>query len=336
MSTARGIFDNFPNQPTPPLDSPFAIAPENAEPIVSPFAAVSRPESPFTVVDESTESRLVEPGRPARLPERRKTESPFQSAEVDEGFGFEAQAKAYHAAAFSFPGGPPPMGASPFSIEQPMPGQMPMAGYPGWPGNPQHGYSQAPQGYAPAPQSFAHPQQGFAPPSAPQGYPAYAPQAFAPVQAAPAVAVQVPTSFAPANPPSAPAPAHSPSPSYSAPTPGQQSDSFSIRQLELRAIFGVDREMSEDEILKRSRVLPGIRNLARLQEQDLGTIESLKQLVTNLGFGGGELKLYSGSTPMDFIREGNVILAAQTDGGFAPGVKEILMLVARELGRMSS
>lgn len=111
------------------------------------------------------------------------------------------------------------------------------------------------------------------------------------------------------------------------------SDSFSIRQLELRAIFGVDREMTTEEILQRSRALPGIRNIARVSSQDMGTIEGLKSLLPNLGFGSGGLKLYLGSVPLEFIREGQVLLAVQTDGGFAPGVRETLMLVARELGR---
>jgi len=112
------------------------------------------------------------------------------------------------------------------------------------------------------------------------------------------------------------------------------SDSYSIRQLELRAVFGVDREMTTEEILQRSRALPGIRNIARVSSQDMGTIEGLKKLLPNLGFGSGGLKLYVGSVPLDFIREGAVLLAVQTDGGFAPGVRETLMLVARELGRM--
>jgi hypothetical protein len=47
------------------------------------------------------------------------------------------------------------------------------------------------------------------------------------------------------------------------------------------------------------------------------------------------LKLYAGSVPLEFIREGPVLLAVQTDGGFAPGVRETLMIVARELGRSS-
>lgn len=114
-----------------------------------------------------------------------------------------------------------------------------------------------------------------------------------------------------------------------------QSDSFSIRQLELRAIFGVDREMNTEEILQRSRALPGMRNIARVNPQDMATIEALKTLLPNLGFGNGGLKLFSGSVPLEFIREGQVMLAVQTDGGFAPGVRETLMLVARELGRLS-
>ena len=39
-------------------------------------------------------------------------------------------------------------------------------------------------------------------------------------------------------------------------------------------------------------------------------------------------------TPIDFIREGSVVLAVQNDGSFAPGVRETLMIVARELGRL--
>lgn len=112
------------------------------------------------------------------------------------------------------------------------------------------------------------------------------------------------------------------------------SDSFSIRQLELRAIFGVDREMNVDEILQRSRSLPGIRTIARVGTDDIASVEALKNMLSNLGFGSGSLKLYTGSVPIEFIREGNVLLAVQTDGGFAPGVRETLMIVARELNRM--
>ena len=317
MSTNRGIFESFPNQPATRQDSPFAVVPEPAAAAGSPFAAVARQESPFTVVDEASESRPVEPGRPARLPERRKTESPFQVAEPAEGFGFEAPAKAYAAAPFeAAPASEPaPAAASPFSVAPQQTAASPFAV------EPQRGPSPSTQAAiaafgnwqepaaAPAPQAFAQPATpaAFAP----------APSAFAP-----APAIHVPAAFAPAP--------------QAAPTfvEESQSDSYSIRQLELRAIFGVDREMNPEEILQRTRALPGMRNIARVSPQDMGVIESLKHVLPNLGFGSGGLKLYSGSVPLEFIREGSVMLAVQTDGGFAPGVRETLMLVARELGRL--
>ena len=113
----------------------------------------------------------------------------------------------------------------------------------------------------------------------------------------------------------------------------QGSDSYSIKQLELRAIFGVDREMTTEEILQRSRSLPGIRQIARVDKNDISTVDAMKQVISNLGFGSGAIKLYSRSVPIEFIREGEALLAVQTDGGFAPGVRETLMIVARELGR---
>ena len=115
------------------------------------------------------------------------------------------------------------------------------------------------------------------------------------------------------------------------------SDSFSIRQLELRAIFGVDRELNPDEILHRARMLPGLRHVARVNPQDMATLEALKLLLPNLGFGSGaDLRLHADSAPLEFIREGAVMLAVQTEGGFTPGVRETLMVVARELDRLPS
>lgn len=111
------------------------------------------------------------------------------------------------------------------------------------------------------------------------------------------------------------------------------SDSLQIKQLELRAIFGVDREMTNDEILQRCHSLPGVRQLALVGETDIAAVDTLRQVIANLGFGGGPLKIYSGSLSIDFIREGRTLLAVQTDGGFAPGVRETLIIVARELSR---
>lgn len=310
MSTNRGIFESFPNQPATRQDSPFTVA---QEPAASPFAAAARQDSPFTVVDETRDSQPSEQERPVRLPDRRKAESPFQIADSMEGFGFEAPAKAYSEAPFAVPAAPAPAVISPFSVAPQQAATSPFAA------EPNRGPSPSTQAALAA---FSNLQEAPATP-VPQAF-AQPPQAFA--QPAPAVYAAVPAAFAPA--PQA-APVAQPSLDES------QSDSFSIRQIELRAIFGVDREMNPDEILQRSRALPGMRNIARLSPQDITAVDALKQLLPNLGFGGGGLKLYSGSIPLEFIREGSVILAVQTDGGFAPGVRETLILVARELGRLS-
>ena len=111
-------------------------------------------------------------------------------------------------------------------------------------------------------------------------------------------------------------------------------DSSSIRQLALRAIFGVDRELGAEEMLQRARSLSGIRHVARIPAAEVATVDAFKKLVGNLGFPAGQVKLVSGNLPIDFIREGNVVLAIQNDGSFAPGVKETLIIVARELGKL--
>jgi hypothetical protein len=309
MSTNRGIFESFPNPQATRQDSPFAVAQEPAA--ASPFAAVPRQDSPFTVIDETRDPQPSEQEWAVRLPDRRKAESPFQIAEPMEGFGFEAPAKAYWEAPFAVPAAPAPSVISPFSVAPQQAAASPFATEPNRGPSPSTqaaiaafaNFQEAPAA-APVPQAFAQPAQVFAPP-APVTY-AAVPAAFAP---APKAAAQLPVSE-------------------------PQSDSFSIRQIELRAIFGVDREMNPDEILQRSRALPGMRNIARMSPQDIAAVDALKQLLPNLGFGGGELKLYSGSVPLEFIREGSVILAVQTDGGFAPGLRETLILVARELGRL--
>jgi hypothetical protein len=266
----------------------------------SPFTAVE--SSPFKVVDEAPESRPAEFGRPVKLPERRKMDSPFQMAEPSEGFGFEAPAAAF--------------GASPFEAVQAPPAPSPFAAAPAqqFPASP---FAVEPQVVAPAP---AQPSAG----SFKQWPdPAMAAAFGEPKIQSAAPPVHVPSAFAPAAPAAPQAQAED-----------CHSDSYSIRQLELRAIFGVDRELGAEEILQRARALPGIRNLSRLGAQEIATVEGLKNLLPSLGFSGGPLKLYSGSIPLEFIREGSVLLAVQTDGSFAPGVRETLMIIARELGRL--
>jgi hypothetical protein len=201
------------------------------------------------------------------------------------------------------------------------------------------GFEAAPQALKASPFEPAPSPQHSAPPSpfmmeqptpvpAPQSVPASPfggwPQAE--VAPAPTPALAQPQPAAPA----APQPL---TPCASSASTETTSDSFQIKQLELRAIFGVDREMSKEEIIQRSRSLPGVRQIALVSESDIAAVDALKQVISNLGFGSGALKLYSGSVPIEFIREGRTLLAVQTDGGFAPGVRETLMIVARELSR---
>jgi len=295
MNTSRGIFETVPGQA--PAASPFTVVPEAAP--VSPFAQ-ARPDSPFAMAEDTNGAKALEPGKPAKLPEKRRAgETPFQVAEPKEGFGYEATPPSFASSPFEV--APP---ASPFAIATPPP---------------------APQ--AASPFSYEQPPAAALAPA-----PAPAPTFGGwPQPAAPSTPVPVAQSTPAAPQVSAPAPVPTPAPTQQ--PVSQESDSFSIRQLELRAIFGVDREMNHDEIIQRSRALPGIRHIARVGTQDIAAIEAIKHVLANLGFGGGGLKLYAGSVPVDFIREGSVLLAVQTDGGFAPGVRETLMIVARELGR---
>lgn len=293
MSNNRGIFE--PQEgfaPVPPSKSPFAIADDAP---TSPFAVVAEPESPFASLRDDHPARLTpEPGRPAKLPERR----PEVPMEARSPFSQEAAPSAFGASPFDSP-----VPASPF-------GGVEKAAAPSSP-------------FAAAAQE---------PPPVPVVDPAPAATAVTSgaVAAAPAPASSAPVET-PAPSPAPPARAVAPAPAI---VESEESDSRSIRQLELRAIFGVDRELGAEEMLQRSRQLPGIRHVARVPAQDTGAVEALKRLIPALGFPAGQVKLYAGSAPIEFIREGSVMLAVQNDGSFAPGVKETLIIVARELGRL--
>lgn len=299
MNSSRGIFE--PQEgfaPAPPSKSPFSVADDG--PASSPFAIVSEPESPFASMKDDHPARAaVDPGRPAKLPERRPAageappldaRSPFASEPLAQSSPFEAPAASVS-----------PVGASPPPVPASAPPSSPFA---------------------------------FAQEPVPAASPAPAPGASAPVEAA---AVAAPVAAAPAPAPasvpvapavqSAPATAPAEMDSY-------ESDSRSIRQLELRAIFGVDRELGAEEMLQRARSLSGIRHVARIPAADVATVDAFKRVIGSLGFPGGQVKLVAGTTPIEFIREGGVVLAIQNDGSFAPGVRETLMIVARELGRL--
>lgn len=283
MNSSRGIFE--PQEgfaPAPPSKSPFAVADDG--PSSSPFAIVSEPESPFAAMKDEHPARLAaDPGRPAKLPDRRPAAG--EMAPVDPRSPFAAEAA----------------GPSPFD----------------------------------APAASVSP-FGATPPPVPASAPASSPFGFAP-EATPVPSTPAPEPApAPAVVAAAAAPAPAPSVAAAAPVEAESYDSDwkSIRQLELRAIFGVDRELGAEEMLQRARGLSGIRHVARIPAAEVATVDAFKRVIGSLGFPGGQVKLVAGTTPIEFIREGNVVLAVQNDGSFAPGVRETLMIVARELGRL--
>lgn len=299
MNSSRGIFE--PQEgfaPAPPSKSPFAVADDGSA--SSPFAIVSEPESPFASMKDDHPTRLAaDPGRPAKLPERRPAAGEMPPADARSPFASEPVGQSPFDAPVASVS---PFGATPPPVPASAPASSPFAFAH------EHAPAPAPAPVAAAPEPVAAPAYAPAPAPAPVATPAYAP--------APAPAP---------NPAVAAAPAESGS---------YESDSRTIRQLELRAIFGIDRELSADEILQRARALPGIRHVGQIPAADSGTMDSVKRVIGNLGFGAGQVKLYYGSAPLEFIREGNVLLAVQNDGTFAPGVRETLMIVARELGRL--
>lgn len=294
MNSSRGIFE--PQEGFAP--APPAKSPfavADDGPAASPFAVVSEPESPFASLREDNPPRLApDPGRPVKLPDRRPAAGDPPPVEARSPFAAEGTGSPFEA---------PVAATSPFATATPAPAAASAAS------------SSSP---------FAFTQD---PPPVPPAVPVQQAAAAAP---APAPAAAAPAAPAPA---AVPAPAPAPAPA-AVETDSYESDSRSIRQLELRAIFGVDRELSADEMLQRARALPGIRHVARIPSADNATVDSFKRVISGLGFGVGQVKLYCGSVPIEFIRESNVILAVQNDGSFAPGVRETLMIVARELGRL--
>ncbi len=114
------------------------------------------------------------------------------------------------------------------------------------------------------------------------------------------------------------------------------SDDTELRQLELRAVFGVEDELTRQEILHRSQSLPGIVTLSELSDSEIRAIEQLNHICQRFDSTNAPLKISTGTTTIEFIRGGEAILAVQTAGAFRPGVRETLILVAKELGRLAA
>lgn len=121
------------------------------------------------------------------------------------------------------------------------------------------------------------------------------------------------------------------------PTPSQSpSASAGMQQLEIRAIFGVDHVLDANEIIQKARNLAGIGTVATVGGQEKQALEGFRSAITSLGLGDPEhMELNFGSGSVDFITEGETTLAVLQQGPYAPGVKETLIIVARELSKLA-
>ena len=106
-------------------------------------------------------------------------------------------------------------------------------------------------------------------------------------------------------------------------------------QLVLRAIFGVSRDLNRDEIIQRARTLPGIRNLQLVSPADVGAFAAFRNSIQRMGFGDqSTMAITTNGGVVDFVEETGASLAVLHEGTYAAGVRETLILVAREIARL--
>ena len=85
----------------------------------------------------------------------------------------------------------------------------------------------------------------------------------------------------------------------------EESVTSETKQLELRAIFGVDHELSQLEIMQRARGLPGILNVSKANAKEVEALELLKGCASKLGLEENDPVVMS--SPQGFI---DFVLAA--------------------------
>jgi hypothetical protein len=106
-------------------------------------------------------------------------------------------------------------------------------------------------------------------------------------------------------------------------------------QLVLRAIFGVTQELNKNEIIQRARTLPGVRNLHLVGSDEAKAMSFLRASVQRMGFGDqNSMSLHTDAGVIDIIEEPGVTLAVLHEGGYGAGVRETLIIIARELARL--
>ena len=115
----------------------------------------------------------------------------------------------------------------------------------------------------------------------------------------------------------------------------EESITGETKQLELRAIFGVDHELSYQEIMQRVRGLPGILNVTKINSKEVEAVQILQECTSKLGLREGESIVMSCSQGLvDFLEFKGTSLAILRKGKYFPGVRETLIICARELDKL--
>lgn len=104
-------------------------------------------------------------------------------------------------------------------------------------------------------------------------------------------------------------------------------------QLVLRAIFGVGHELTQDEVLQRASALPGIFQVGVFGAAEEQAMAVLNNSLARFGLAQtARLEVTCEQGAVDFLGEGASKLVVLHEGEYRPGIREILVLVAREFG----
>ena len=344
MSQSNPMMNPFGESPangSSDFSNPFQIvgggsAPQPSAP--SPFEAVSS-QAPYSPA-ESASAKIPEPRQPENPAAQPQEPNPFQiapqNAPQQQGHGTPPQQQ--EAAP---PHGPSnPQGTGGFEMKGFAAGPAPMNQLEKAPlGGDKGGGDQAPP---PAADPFA----GMDLPRGGGGGGGSAPAAEE-AQPAPAPAPEPVAEFVAADPEPEPEPEPAPErvqqqapppkqKEKAAPAPVQKPMGSSVtsdtKQLALRAIFGVDHELSHQEIIQRARSLPGISGVAQVSADQASALNTLRDCAGNLGLKDEESIVMSCPEGfIDFLGSGGTSLAILRDGDYPPGVRETLLIVASEL-----
>ena len=296
MSQGNSIFSSPNGSNGAAPANPFASLGGGGQKAASPFAATPEaPESPFGF---AAEEPVAEQKAPVKLPEKKSMPAPENNPFQSAAAAPEAPASPFLEAAFEAP-------ENPLSAPAPVGEVIPEPAS------------------APLPASQPLASQSLAATAASQPL-AAASQALH-------AASQPLQSLQATSQPLQAAAQSTPQAAQAAPASAGQS----TRQLELRAIFGAEGEMSRDEILTRAKGLPGIREVAVVGPGEVAAVQTMGDVLARFGYGGaGAWQVTCSGGVMDFISGEGATLAVLREGRYAAGVWETLMIVARELGRL--